>query len=68
MYIHVLYMYIYVFFLADGLVTLAPIADVEEGQDLNVCVDLICTGSTLGCELLVDLSVADDPPKTGRLS
>ena len=34
-----------------------PIVTVEEGQDVMVCINLICTGSSLGCPLTVYLNV-----------
>lgn len=53
---------IYVFYnplfcCADGLLTMDPIVTVEEGQDVVVCINLICTGSSLGCPLTVFLNV-----------
>ena len=39
--------------------TLAAIAPVDEGDMFMVCVDLICSGSTLGCPLDVELSAIE---------
>ena len=52
------------YYLAGGLTTLDPIADVVEGGDVVVCVNLICSGSVLGCPLDVTLDVTAST-KTG---
>ena len=39
---------------------LEPIVDVEEGELISVCVNLICSGSTLGCPLNVTLDIIDN--------
>ena len=44
---------------------LEPIVDVTEGGSFSVCVNLICSGSTLGCPLNVTLNVIDNE-KTGE--
>ena len=44
---------------------LDPIADVVEGEIFSVCVNLVCSGSTLGCPLTVNLNVIDNT-KTGQ--
>ena len=44
---------------------LEPIVDVTEGGSFSVCVNLICSGSTLGCPLNVILNVIDNE-KTGE--
>ena len=49
---------------AGAVVNLEAIADVVEGESLTVCVNLICSGSTLGCPLNVLLNVSDNT-KTG---
>lgn len=54
----------HVVYIAGGLTTLDPIADVEEGQEIEVCVNLICSGSVLGCPLTVYLDVTGSA-KTG---
>lgn len=41
-----------------------PIADVVEGGNVEVCVNLICSGSVLGCPLQVGLNVSEST-KTG---
>ena len=51
-------------FLAGALVTLAPIEEVTEGEYVEVCVDLICTGSTLDCPLEVEV-IVEGSTKTG---
>ena len=43
---------------------LEPIMNVLEGGSFNICVNLICSGSTLGCPLVVTLNVTDTN-KTG---
>ena len=43
----------------DGLLTMDPIVTVEEGQNVMVCINLICTGSVLGCPLTVNLETTD---------
>ena len=50
--------------LAGALVTLAPIVEVIEGEYIEVCVDLICTGSALGCPLEVQV-ILQGSTKTG---
>ena len=51
-------------FLAGALVTLAPIEEVTEGEYVEVCIDLICTGSTLDCPLEVKV-ILEGSTKTG---
>ena len=46
---------------------LEPIATVVEGGTLNICVNLICSGITLGNPLNVSLDVIDNK-KTGQCS
>lgn len=36
---------------------MASIEAVTEGDDVMVCINLICSGSTLGCPLEVNLGV-----------
>ena len=48
-----------------GAVNLDPVADVDEGNNFQVCVNLICTGGVLGCPLTVTLNVIDNA-KTGQ--
>ena len=52
------------FFCAGGAVNLESIADVDEGNPFNVCVNLVGSANTLGYPLTVSLNVIDNT-KTG---
>ena len=48
-----------------GVVNLQAIQNVDEGGSFHVYVNLICSGSTLGCPLTVNLNITGDT-KTGE--
>ena len=50
---------------AEALVTMDPISTVEEGNDVMVCINLICSpGSILDCPLNVTVDI-DSSTKAG---